>query len=146
VTDREATRRAIDERLEESLPQVRGIHVIQMSGMTGEGLDKLMPACFEAYDVWNRRIPTARLNEWLSHATERHPTPLVRGRRIRLRYMTQAKTRPPTFIVFSSMGTELPEDYKRYLLNGIREDFNLPGVPLRLVVRQRKNPFADDEK
>lgn len=146
VTDRAATRRAIDDRLEESLPQVRGIHVIQMSGLTGDGLDKLMPACFEAYDVWNRRIPTARLNEWLSHATERHPPPLVHGRRIRLRYMTQARTRPPTFIVFSSMGNELPEDYKRYLLNGIRDDFDLPGVPLRLLVRQRGNPFADDQK
>jgi len=144
VTDRTKTRKALDDRLEISFPQVRGIHVITVSALTGEGLDRLMPACFAAYDVWNKRVPTARLNEWLSHATEKHPPPLVRGRRIRLRYMTQAKTRPPTFVVFSSMGDELPDDYKRYILNGIREDFDLPGVPLRLMVRQRKNPFADE--
>ena len=144
VTDRTKTMQALNDRLEISLPQVKGIHVIAISALTGDGLEKLMPACFAAYDVWNKRVATARLNEWLKHATERHPPPLVRGRRIRLRYMTQAKSRPPTFVVFSSMGDELPEDYKRYLLNGIRDDFNLPGIPLRLLVRQRKNPFADD--
>jgi GTP-binding protein len=144
VTDRTKTRKALDDRLEISFPQVRGIHIIPISALTGDGLDKLMPACFAAYDVWNKRVPTARLNEWLSHATEKHPPPLVRGRRTRLRYMTQAKTRPPTFVVFSSMGDELPDDYKRYILNGIREDFDLPGIPLRLMVRQRKNPYADD--
>ena len=144
VEDRAKTLRALNDRLEISFPQVKGIHVIAISALTGDGLEKLMPACFAAYDVWNKRVPTARLNDWLAHAVERHPPPLVRGRRIRLRYMTQAKTRPPTFVVFSSMGDELPEDYKRYILNGIREDFDLPGIPLRLNVRQRKNPFAEE--
>jgi GTP-binding protein len=144
VTERAKTMQALNDRLEISFPQVKDLHVITISALTGDGLDRLMPACFAAYDVWNKRVPTARLNDWLKHAVERHPPPLVRGRRIRLRYMTQAKTRPPTFIVFSSMGDELPEDYKRYLLNGIREDFGLPGIPLRLEVRQRKNPYAED--
>ena len=144
VTDRTKTLRALNDRLEISFPQVKDLHVITISALTGDGINQLMPACFAAYDVWNKRVPTARLNDWLSHAVEHHPPPLARGRRIRLRYMTQAKTRPPTFVVFSSMGDELPEDYKRYLLNGIRDDFDLPGIPLRLMVRQRKNPFADE--
>jgi GTP-binding protein len=144
VTDRSKTMQALNDRLEISFPQVKDLHVIPISALTGDGLNQLMPACFAAYDVWNKRVPTARLNDWLSHAVEHHPPPLVRGRRIRLRYMTQAKTRPPTFVVFSSMGDELPEDYKRYLLNGIRDDFDLPGIPLRLMVRQRKNPYADE--
>jgi len=144
VVERAKTMRALNDRLEISFPQVKDLYVVPISALTGDGIDKLMPACFAAYDIWNKRVPTARLNEWLGHAVERHPPPLVRGRRIRLRYMTQAKTRPPTFVVFSSMGDELPEDYKRYLLNGLRDDFNLPGIPLRLMVRQRKNPYAED--
>jgi GTP-binding protein len=102
-----------------------------------------MPACFKAFETWNRRVATAKLNGWLKAMTERHPPPMVKGRRIRLRYMTQAKIRPPTFVVFSSQGTELPEDYRRYLLNGLGEDFGFMGVPLRLLVRRSKNPFAD---
>jgi GTP-binding protein len=115
---------------------------VPISALSGEGIERLLPACFKLFEVWNRRVPTAKLNGWLAAATERHPPPTVRGRRIRLRYMTQAKVRPPTFVVFSSQGDELPEDYRRYLVNGLREDFDLGGIPIRILVRQRRNPYA----
>jgi GTPase len=145
VEDRARTRAAIDDRLEESLSQVKGVPMVMISGLTGEGVQRIMPACFKAFETWNKRVSTAKLNGWLQVMTERHPPPMVKGRRIRLRYMTQAKIRPPTFVTFSSQGTELPEDYRRYLLNGLREDFGFMGVPLRLLVRRGKNPFADKE-
>ncbi|MEK9753272.1 MAG: ribosome biogenesis GTPase Der, partial [Rhodospirillaceae bacterium] len=125
---------------------VRGVPVITCSAKTGKGLEKLMPAVFQLHQQWNRRVPTAKLNDWLAAVTEAHPPPLVAGRRIRLRYMTQAKTRPPTFILFSTRADKLPESYLRYLANGLREDFNLWGVPLRLNVRKRDNPYADKGK
>jgi GTPase len=145
IDDRARTRAAIDDRLEQSLSQVKGIPMVMISGLTGEGIQRLMPACFKAFETWNKRVSTAKLNGWLSVMTERHPPPMIKGRRIRLRYMTQAKIRPPTFVTFSSQGTELPEDYRRYLLNGLREDFGFMGVPLRLLVRRGKNPYDDKE-
>ncbi len=110
--------------------------------MTGKGLDRLLPTVLDVYDTWNRRVPTGPLNRWLQDMTDRHPPPLARGRRLRLRYMTQAKTRPPTFVVFASRPEELPEAYVRYLVNGLRTEFNLEGVPLRLFTRKGKNPYA----
>ena len=144
VKDKKAKRRDLEDRLEKSLPQIRGVPVVTLSALTGRGLDKLLPTAFRYFDVWNRRVPTAQLNRWLEEMEQRHPPPLVQGRRIRLRYMTQAKPRPPTFVLFSSRGTALPEDYRRYLVNGIRDSFDLAGIPLRLNVRSGKNPYAEE--
>ena len=143
VKDREQARQDLSDRLQTSLPQVRGIPIVTLSALTGKGSEKLIPTAFETFEVWNRRVPTGRLNQWLEMMTERHPPPMTSGRRIRLRYMTQAKTRPPTFVVFSSKGTALPEAYRRYLINGIREDFDIPGVPIRVLVRKGTNPYVD---
>ncbi len=134
---------ALGDRLQTSLPQVRGIPIIQLSALTGQNINKLIPAAFKIFEVWNQRISTGKLNQWLTMMTERHPPPIKSGRRIRIRYITQAKTRPPTFIIFSSKGTELPEAYKRFLVNGIREDFNLLGVPIRILARKGNNPYVD---
>ena len=143
VTDREQALRDLRDRFEMSLPQVKGAPYITVSALRGRNLDKLFDAVFAVYDVWNTRISTARLNRWLSHKTEAHPPPLARGRRIRLRYMTQIKARPPTFAAFVSLPEELPEAYTRYLVNGLREDFDLPGTPIRFITRKGKNPYAD---
>ena len=144
VKDKKAQRQKLADRLEKSLPQIRGVPVVTLSALTGKGLGKLMPTAFRYFDIWNQRVPTAKLNRWLEDMEQSHPPPLVRGRRIRLRYMTQAKSRPPTFVLFSSRGTEIPEDYRRYLVNGLRDNFNLAGVPLRLNVRTGNNPYVDD--
>lgn len=138
-----AALRAIQDRLETSLPQVRGVPVIRLSAMTGTGLGTLMPAVLGAYSAWNRHVSTGPLNRWLEDVGERHPPPLADGRRIRLRYMTQAKTRPPTFVLFASRVEALPEAYQRYLINGLRDTFGLAGLPIRLHIRTSKNPFAD---
>ena len=143
VTDREQALRDLRDRFEISLPQVKGAPYITVSALRGRNLDKLFDAVFAVYDVWNTRISTARLNRWLSHKTEAHPPPLARGRRIRLRYMTQIKARPPTFAAFVSLPEVLPEAYTRYLVNGLREDFDLPGTPIRFITRKGKNPYAD---
>ena len=143
VTDREQALCDLRDRFEVSLPQVKGAPYITVSALRGRNLDKLFDAVFAVYDVWNTRISTARLNRWLSHKTEAHPPPLARGRRIRLRYMTQIKARPPTFAAFVSLPEELPEAYTRYLVNGLREDFDLPGTPIRFITRKGKNPYAD---
>jgi GTP-binding protein len=115
-----------------------------MSAKTGAGLDRLMEAVVNTHAVWNRRLPTPVLNRWLAAVQERHPPPLVDGRRLRLRYMTQANIRPPTFALFSSKPGELPDSYRRYLVNLMREEFDLPAVPVRVMLRKGKNPF--DEK
>ena len=143
VKNRMQAMQALDDRLQTSLPQVRGIPIIQLSALTGQNINKLIPAAFKIFEVWNQRISTGKLNQWLTMMTERHPPPIKSGRRIRIRYITQAKTRPPTFIIFSSKGTELPEAYKRFLVNGIREDFNLLGVPIRILARKGNNPYVD---
>ncbi|MBT3991634.1 MAG: ribosome biogenesis GTPase Der [Rhodospirillaceae bacterium] len=143
VKDRKQALQDLDDRLQTSLPQVRGIPIITLSALTGKNTDKLIPAAFKIFEIWNRRIPTGKLNQWLEMMTERHPPPMSSGRRIRIRYMTQAKTRPPTFVIFSSKGNALPEAYRRFLVNGIREDFDLPGVPIRVLVRKGNNPYVD---
>jgi len=142
VEDRATTRQAIKDRIETSLAQMRGIPVVAFSAMTGAGINKLLPTVRRAYDIWNRRVPTGALNRWFEMMVERHPPPLVDGRRLKLRYITQAKARPPTFIVFGTRTDQLPEDYQRYLVNGLRETFDLPGTPIRLLLRASNNPYA----
>jgi len=144
VQDRGAAMRKLRDRLEISLPQVRGIPVIALSALTGEGVEQLMPAVAGAYDIWTRRIATGTLNRWLDEMLERHPPPMVGGRRLRLRYMTQVKGRPPTFVVFSTRPAALPESYRRFLANGLRETFGLDGVPIRVLLRKGENPYVSD--
>lgn len=143
VADRQATRRAIGERLEMSLAQMRGIPVVTLSALTGAGMDRLLPAVRHAHEVWNTRLPTAALNRWFEQALARHPPPLVSGRRLKLRYTTQAKARPPTFVLFGTRAERLPDDYQRYLVNSLREAFDLPGTPIRVQLRGTKNPFVE---
>ena len=128
------------------LPQLRGAPMVMVSALTGKGLDRLHAAIVKAYAVWNTRISTARLNRWLAVQTAEHPPPAPGGRRIRLRYMTQVKTRPPTFVLFASIPEEVPEDYKRFLVNGLRRDFDMPGTPIRLYLRAGENPYAGRRK
>jgi len=142
VSDQKATLVRLRERLEESLPQLRGVALVPVSGLTGYGLNALMKAVFAADTVWNRRVPTAALNRWLGAIQERHPPPLAAGRRLRLRYITQVNTRPPSFALFASQPGELPESYRRYLVNALREDLALPGTPIRLMLRKGDNPYA----
>ncbi|WP_147092693.1 ribosome biogenesis GTPase Der [Swaminathania salitolerans] len=143
VEDRAATRQAIADRIETSLAQMRGIPVVTFSALTGAGVQKLLPAVRRAHEVWNSRVTTGELNRWFEAALERHQPPLVDGRRLKLRYMTQAKSRPPTFILFGTRAELLPDSYKRYLVNGLRETFHLPGTPIRLQLRGTKNPYAE---
>ncbi len=144
VKNKRAARDALADRLMTSLPQIRGVPIVFFSALTGSGVRKLLPEAFKYFDIWNRRVPTGKLNQWLEFMTERHPPPVVAGRRLRLRYITQVKTRPPTFVLFSSRGKSLPEDYRRYIANGLREDFDLPGIPLRVMIRQGNNPYSTD--
>ena len=130
------------EEADRLLPQIRGVPVVALSARSGEGLDRLMAAVMEAYAVWNRRVPTPALNRFLAQAVATHPPPAARGRRLRLDYITQPKSRPPTFVLFSSRASAIPETYRRYLINGMRESFALPGTPIRLTLRTKANPFA----
>lgn len=133
------------ESFERLLPQLRGAPLVTVSAKTGKGIDKLQQAIMRAHDVWNRRITTAQLNRWLVGMLEQHPPPAPGGKRIKLRYMTQAKTRPPAFVVMTSHPDLMPESYKRYLVNGLRADFDMPGTPIRLYLRDQgdKNPYKD---
>ncbi|ATQ55800.1 ribosome biogenesis GTPase Der [Paracoccus yeei] len=133
------------EAFERLLPQLKGAPLVTVSARTGKGLDRLHNAILKAHEVWNRRVPTARLNQWLGAMTEAHPPPAPGGRRIRLRYMTQVKTRPPAFVVMATHVDKLPDSYQRYLVNGLRADFDMPGTPIRLTFRDQgtKNPYKD---
>jgi len=144
VADRTATRKAISDRLETSMAQMKGIPVVQVSALTGAGLNRLLPAVRAVHDTWNSRVATGALNRWFEEAVERHAPPLVDGRRLKLRYITQAKARPPTFIAFGTRAEQMPEDYQRYMVNSLREKFDLPGVPIRLLLRGTKNPYAEE--
>ena len=128
------------------LPQVKKVPCISISAKNGRNLDKLMQHVFEQELLWNTRIGTSVLNQWLEETTSHHPPPLAQGKRIRLKYMTQIKTRPPTFVIFISKPAELPDSYLRYLMNQMREDFQLPGVPIRFQVRKGKNPYDKSKK
>ena len=138
----------LKESFERLLPQLRGAPLITVSAKTGKGLDRLQAAIMSAHRVWNRRVSTANLNRWLSGMIEAHPPPAPNGRRIKLRYMTQAKTRPPGFIVMCSNPDKMPESYSRYLVNALRVDFDMPGTPIRLTLRSQadKNPYKDRKK
>jgi GTP-binding protein len=142
VEDRGPTLKAARETLDRLLPQVKGAGLAPLSGETGEGVDRLMDAVVKAHEVWNRRVSTAALNRWLEVMLERHPPPAVAGKRIKLRYATQAKARPPSFVLFGTRTSELPAAYTRYLVNGLRESFDLPGAPIRLAFRTAENPYV----
>ena len=124
------------------LPQVKGVPIVAVSGLTGEGLDRLMQAVVGAHAVWNRRVATSALNRWLGEVTASHSPPAASGRRIRLDYITQPKSRPPSFVLFTSRADALPDAYRRYLVNSLRETFDLPGTPIRLALREKQNPYA----
>jgi len=128
------------------LPQVRGMPVVAVSGMMGEGIDRLMSAIEDAYGVWNRRASTASLNRWFEQAVQNNPPPAVSGRRLKLNYITQTKARPPSFVVFCSRADAVPESYLRYLVNSLRGFFDLPGTPIRITLREKANPFAHKAK
>jgi GTPase len=128
------------------LPQVKGAPVVAVSGLTGSGLGRLMQAIIDAHAVWNRRVPTSALNRWLAEVAAAHPPPAVSGRPIRLDYMTQPKSRPPSFVLFTSRVDAVPDAYRRYLVNALREAFDLPGTPIRLTLREKKNPYATRKK
>ena len=145
IEDKNAKILELREQCERLLPQLRGIPLVTLSGLQGRNIDRLMKAIFDIERVWNVKIRTAKLNRWLSAMTGHHPPPAVSGRRLKLRYMTQAKTRPPSFIIFASRPDALPKAYQRYIVNGLRQDFNLPGTPIRLWVRGGKNPYVDED-
>ena len=142
VEDKSASITQINERLQTSLAQLRGVPVVPISGLYGRGLDRLFKAINEIQKIWQTRISTGQLNRWLEPMLEAHPPPLVQGRRLRIRYMTQIKSRPPTFALFVSRPLDLPESYLRYLVGGLRQDFGLHGVPIRMVMRKGNNPYA----
>jgi GTP-binding protein len=141
VADQPGLLRDLREKATRLLPQVRGVAVVPLSGLAGTGFDPLMRAIFETFEIWNRRIPTAKLNQWLADATAANPPPAVSGRRIKIRYMTQVKARPPHFAVFGNQLDALPKSYTRYLVNNIREAFDLKGVPIRISLRTGENPY-----
>ena len=128
------------------LPQVKGVPIVAVSGLMGEGIDRLMTAIQDAYAVWNKRVPTATLNRWFEQAVDANPPPAVSGRRLKLNYITQAKARPPSFILFCSRADAVPQSYLRYLTNSMREAFDLPGTPMRITLREKANPFAHKRK
>ncbi len=128
------------------LPQVAGAPIVAVSGLMGEGIDRLMQAIVEAYAVWNRRVPTAALNRWFEGAIADNPPPAVSGRRLKLNYITQTKARPPSFVLFCSRADAIPQSYLRYLTNSMRETFELPGTPVRITLREKANPFAHKRK
>jgi GTP-binding protein len=127
---------------DQRLAQIKGIPLVGVSGLTGEGLDRLMQAVLDAHAVWNKRVSTSVLNRFLEHALSENPPPAVSGRRLKLNYMTQAKTRPPSFVLFCTRADAIPETYLRYLINTMRERFELPGTPIRITLREKKNPYA----
>jgi GTP-binding protein len=142
VRERDKRLAGLRETCQRLLPQVKGVALVPVSALTGKGLDRLMQAILAADGLWNRRLPTHALNQWLQDAVDVHPPPAVSGRRIKLRYMTQVNARPPTFVVFCSRPKALPNSYSRYLVNSLRDSFDLPGVPIRLNLRKGDNPFA----
>lgn len=146
VKDRLGVQRQLMDALTRSLPQLKGVKVVKFSALTEKGIQHLMPAVEEAYEVWNARVPTSAFNQWLADTLEKHPAPSVAGRRIKIRYGAQIKTRPPTFLLFCNRPDDLPDSYKRYLENELRRDFNLPGTPIRLIMKKGANPYEGRRK
>ncbi len=144
VEDPGARLKAFIEHADRMLPQLRGARVVHLSAETGRGLDRLMPAVIKSHDDWSTKLKTRDLNDWLKLAVERHPPPAVEGRRVKPKYMAQTKARPPTFVLFASRADKLPEAYRRYLVNSLRQSFDLPGTPIRITVRSGANPYAEE--
>jgi GTP-binding protein len=144
VEDRAATRKGLEDVLTASLAQLKGVPVVPLSAATGRGVERLMPAVRQLYALWNRRVPTGELNRWFEAVQARHAPPLVDGRRIKLRYVTMPKARPPTLAVFGTRAEEMPEDWRRYLVNSFREAFGMPGVPIRVNFRGTSNPYEGE--
>lgn len=144
VVDRALALKQVEDRLEASFGQARGVTVVTISALKGQKLDVMLDAVLNTYKLWNRRIPTSQLNRWIEGVLDHHPPPLVEGRRLKIRYVTQVKSRPPTFALFVNKPLDLPESYQRYLISHIRQTFELPGVPVRLLLRKGKNPYATD--
>ncbi len=136
--------RGFIEHAERMLPQLRGAPVVALSAETGRGLERLMPAVLKAHGDWSTKLKTRDLNDWLKMAVERHPPPAVDGRRVKPKYMAQTKARPPTFVLFASRADKLPDSYRRYLVNSLRQSFELPGTPIRISVKSGKNPYAEE--
>ncbi len=143
VSNPDERARELRDKASRLLPNAGGAELVMLSGLTGKRTERLMPAVTRTYENWTARVKTGDLNRWLRHTIERHPPPSVHGKRIKPRYIAQLKARPPTFVMMASRGKQMPEQYKRYLVNGIREAFDMQGTPIRLMVRQPKNPFAD---
>ena len=141
VSDHSAALKRLGERLEESLPQARGLPAVTISALTGQRLDRLMDTVLQLHDLWTQRIGTGRLNRWFSGMLEAHPPPLVKGRRLKLRYITQTGSRPPTFALWVNRPEDMPDAYRRYIVNGLRDAFDLPGVPIRMMLRKGDNPY-----
>ncbi|GAB1581218.1 ribosome biogenesis GTPase Der [Phyllobacterium phragmitis] len=146
IENRQEVLADLREKTERLLPQVRGIRAVTISGETGQGIDKLMENIALTHEIWNRRVSTGKLNRWLEGVVTHHPPPAVSGRRLKIKYMTQVKTRPPGFVVSCSRPEAMPQSYLRYLINGLRETFQMPGVPIRLSLRTSDNPFAGRAK
>src|SRR5690606_38951318 len=140
----QARLRELQETAERMLPQLRGAPLVALSALTGRGVDRLMPAVFKLHRDWSTKVKTRDLNDWLGMAVQRHPPPAVNGRRIKPKYMAQTKARPPTFVLFASRAEHLPDSYRRYLINSLRESFDLPGVPIRITIKSGRNPYADE--
>ena len=146
IEDQGATLKELTEEAGRLLPQLRGSPVVALSAETGRHLDRLMPAVFKVHGDWSTKVKTRDLNDWLKMALERHPPPSVGGRRVKPKYMAQIKARPPTFVMFATRADQLPDHYRRYLINSLRESFDMPGVPMRLTVKSNKNPYAEGEE
>jgi GTP-binding protein len=143
IEEPQARLKVLQEDVDRALPQLKGSPMVALSAETGRGLDRLMPAVLDVHKNWSAKVKTKDLNDWLRIAIARHPPPAVQGRRIKPKYMAQTKSRPPTFVLFASRASQLPDSYRRYLVNGIRQSFDLPGVPIRLTVKSGANPYAD---
>ncbi len=144
VEDKQAKLKQLREDFEGRLSQAHGIAMVTISALAEKNLDKLMAAVVKTYEIWNRRLPTSALNRWLAEATQRHAPPATSGRRIKLRYVTQTTARPPTFVAFCSKPEDVPKSYVRYLVNGLREAFDMPGVPIRFQLRKSDNPYVSE--
>jgi GTP-binding protein len=146
VKDKSVAAKTLRDEADRLLPQLRGVRVIPVSGLTGAHVDRLMEAVIATEETWSKRISTGRLNRWLGPVVDATPPPAVSGRRIKIRYMTQPKARPPHFLLFGNQLSELPESYRRFLVNGLRQTFDLPGVPIRLTARTSKNPYEPKKR
>lgn len=142
VKDKKEVLEELQYKLAKSLAQIKDVPIVTVSALNGKNIDGVLQRALKTYQIWNRRVPTGRLNRWLAKMESQNPAPLVSGRQNRLKYITQIKTRPPTFAIWVSRADKLPTAYKRYIINGLRKDYDIPGVPIRLLVRTSKNPYT----